>query len=249
MTVPAYRLVSNIFALGAQEWPHDASSNGGGGRWRRLPPAEGLFARSDAARLDTSVQHVPAAVNRQHLRGPTPVEMRIWTFTQEVCIFTRMSASEMTLTTFLRHSGDALETVDSRDIRLQRRDGEDLYLKRADREEAEHESLSAAGQILARTIALLESHEALGLAALATVVEAGLPWSRFLPEEDRTRFVREFAETIEASSSVENFGPVGTLLRQWKNTAEVWASPELLAAVRDAELEEGDVVERPQRGE
>lgn len=153
----------------------------------------------------------------------------------------RMSAAEMTLTKFLRQSGPALATVDSRDIRLQRRDGEDLYLKRADREEAEHESLAAAGQILARTINLPGAREALG-----SVVEEALPWTRFLPEEDRTRFVGAFVETIEASSALGNFGPVGILLKQWKNTAEVWANPELLAAVRDAELEEGDLVERPE---
>jgi hypothetical protein len=150
-----------------------------------------------------------------------------------------VATSQMTLTHFLRHSGPALEQVDSRDLRLQRRDGEDLYLKRADREEAEHESLAAAGRLLVRVLQMQNTSE-----ALLELVEDALPWSRFLPDRDRVQFVTEFVRTIEASADLDNFVPVGTVLKQWRATADVWADPVLRAAL-EADIEEGAVVERP----
>ena len=152
-------------------------------------------------------------------------------------MFIRMSATTMTFTTFLRQSGPALEEVVTRDIRLQRRDGDDLYLKRADREEADHESLAAAGQLLAH---LVSSHPEV----LLPLVEDALPWSRFLPDDNREEFVGQFLRTIEAAASLNSYAAVGTLLKQWKNTAEVWANPELRAKL-EQDLEPGDPVERP----
>jgi hypothetical protein len=150
-----------------------------------------------------------------------------------------MPAVEMTLTRFLRHSGSALDQVDSRDLRLQRRDGEDLYLKRADREEAEQEILAATGRMLVHVVRMLDAD-----AILPHVVEDAMPWSRFLPEADRAEFVAQFARTVEAAAELGNLVPAGILLNQWKTTAEAWADPALCAAL-EAELEEGPIVERP----
>jgi hypothetical protein len=65
-----------------------------------------------------------------------------------------------------------------------------------------------------------------------------------LPEADREAFVTQFARTIEASADVDNFLPVGTLLRQWQNTAEVWADSRLRTPI-EADIEEGPLVDRP----
>lgn len=150
-----------------------------------------------------------------------------------------MAAAEMTLTKFLRQSGPALEQVERVDLRLRRRDGEDLYLKRADREEAEHASLAAAGRMLARMLQTAE-----GDAILMNVIEDAVPWSHFLSENDRRTFATEFVRSIQACAEFDNFAPVGVLLTQWKNTAEARANPALRAAL-EADLDDGSVVERP----
>ncbi len=150
-----------------------------------------------------------------------------------------MAVADMTLTEFLRQSGAALKQVDTSDLRLHRRDGEDLYLKRADREEAEHASLAAAGAVLARMLRVPAVSD-----EMATVVVDAMPWTRFLPIDDRADFVAEFTRTIEACVDLNNFAPVGTMLKQWKTTAEVWADPALRAAL-DADIDEGRVAERP----
>jgi hypothetical protein len=149
---------------------------------------------------------------------------------------------ETTLTDFLRRSGSVLEQVDVGDVRLQRRDGQDLYLKRADREEAAHESLAAAGSLLVRMLQNADTAE-----LLREVVADALPWARFLPDGDRASFLGEFARTLEAAAEIDNFTPVGTLLRQWRTTAQAWADPSVRAAL-EAELDEGDRVARPATG-
>lgn len=152
-----------------------------------------------------------------------------------------MPTHELTLTSFLRQSGPVLERVEHENVRLRRRDGADLYLKRADREEAEHESIAAAGRLLAELVRDRAARDAL----VAGTPDA-MPWTRFLPDGDRAAFVDELIENIVACADLGNFAPVGTLVRQWKNTAEVWAQPQLLGALR-ASLEPGDEVERPAR--
>ena len=49
----------------------------------------------------------------------------------------------------------------------------------------------------------------------------------FLPEEDRAEFASEFMRTLKGSDEIDRLDLVGTLIRQWKNTAEFWADPEL----------------------
>ncbi len=54
-----------------------------------------------------------------------------------------------------------------------------------------------------------------------------LPWSRFLPEKDRTEFAREFAWTLEACSDLNVWGPFGRLIHEWQQTAAIHADPTL----------------------
>jgi hypothetical protein len=145
----------------------------------------------------------------------------------------------LTLTAFLRQSGPVLERVEHENVRLRRRDGDDLYLKRADREEAEHESIAAAGRLLASMVRDPAARDAL----LARTPDA-MPWTRFLPDGDRALFVDELIQTIVAAADLGNFAAVGTVVRQWKNTAEVWAQPQLLGTL-SADVEPGEEVQRP----
>lgn len=151
-----------------------------------------------------------------------------------------MPVAEMNISQFLRKVRPALEEVELHDLRLNRRDGADLYLKRADREEAEHEMLVASGQLLGLLLMMTPD----STTVLSDAIARAVPWSRFLPDHDREEFAKQFIDTIEAAASLENYAAVGILLKQWKNTAEVWADPALRAAL-DADIEEGAIVERP----
>lgn len=194
-----------------------------GGEWLRQHAAE------QEERAGRPARGAPEGPGRA-----TPVDR-----SEVVMYVDAMLAAETTLTEFLRHSGDVLAHVDRGDVRLHRRDGADLYLKRADREEAEQQSLTAAGRLLVRML----HNDATSDALLAIVGEA-LPWTRFLPDRDRAEFVTEFARTLEASADVDNFAAVGTVLAQWRATAEAWADPQVRAAL-DAQLEPGDPAPRP----
>lgn len=148
------------------------------------------------------------------------------------------TVAEMNLSEFLRHSGAALARVEATDLRLNRRDGEDLFLKPVSREEAEHESLGAAGSLLAGMLA-----DEQAAARMMNVLVVALPWTYYLTENDRDQFVSEFLQTIAAAASLGRYGQVGVLVKQWKNTALALSKPEVMAAFE--RFEEGDEVQRP----
>lgn len=151
-----------------------------------------------------------------------------------------MTGANLTMSDFLRNSGEVLDRLEREDLVLRRRDGGDVYLSRADRQQAEHEAASSAGRLLAR---LLED-PALRNRVLTDLSET-TPWTRFLPEADQARFADELVQTIAACAELESFAPVGRVVRQWKNTAEVWAQPQLLEALT-AGLVSGAEVQRPE---
>lgn len=57
------------------------------------------------------------------------------------------------------------------------------------------------------------------------------PWAGLLPPEDRIGFAQELVDVMDGSADLGRPAPVLTLIRQWRNTAEVYADPELLAAL------------------
>lgn len=142
------------------------------------------------------------------------------------------TTTERNLSDFLRKSGEVLEEVNEHDVLLRRRDGHDLLLVRADRQAAVHEAVGISSSLLAWFV---RSHQG----ELAGALGDGLPWLRFLPEEDRAAFVREFVDTIEACASLDSFDQLGILLEQWRNTAYAWSRPELLERLRSDHPGEG----------
>ena len=72
------------------------------------------------------------------------------------------------------------------------------------------------------------------------------PWTEYLPDEERTQFVEEFARELAAAASVGDFKPVAQFLHEWKATAEVYADPELLRLLSGpTEVTHGGRVPRP----
>ena len=81
-------------------------------------------------------------------------------------------------------------------------------------------------------------------APLEKSVAERLPWTRFLPDEDRTAFVTEFLTELEACADLGEFAALGRLLTEWKNTASLYAeglAPKLKRPVRGV----GSRVKRP----
>jgi hypothetical protein len=134
-------------------------------------------------------------------------------------------ALERNFSDLLRKSGEVLDEVDRQDVLLRRRDGHDLLLVRADREETVRDAVGVASSVLARMVA---RH----LADMAKGLPEAMPWLRLLPESDLEDFVKEFVGVAEACGSLGSFDRLGLLLDEWRKTAYAWSNPETLAALR-----------------
>jgi hypothetical protein len=132
----------------------------------------------------------------------------------------------------LRQSGDVLRDVEHHDVLLHRRDGEDLMLVRADREEIVRDTVGLSSSLL-RWFVRAHPRE------MVEALRDALPWLRFLPEGDLETFGREFVDILEACISLGSYDQLGILLAQWRNTAYVWSRPELLHELQADHADDG----------
>jgi hypothetical protein len=161
-----------------------------------------------------------------------------------------MSASSTeTLTDFLHKPARVLKRVDKEDVVLRRRGKPDIRISLETRRAS---ASAASAAVLAR------AEEAAGLlaAALAAVAELSprlpdllaqrYPWIRFLPNDARQLFVREYVETLQACASIGNIARLDEVLHAWKATAEIHADPALHAELaRPLPASSGARVPRP----
>jgi hypothetical protein len=70
-----------------------------------------------------------------------------------------------------------------------------------------------------------------GARALLLVLPDVFPWVRFLATEDVRRFLVELVETIAASSELGNVAALAPVMAAWRDTAEIYADPELYRAL------------------
>jgi hypothetical protein len=139
---------------------------------------------------------------------------------------------------FLRQPNDVVADLADHDVVLRRRNAPSLRLSDADREEERDEAFDA----LARVLRNLLVHSPGGL--VSTIDEA-FPWVTFLPRRDRAVFVDDLTRTLIAVSTIDNFAPVGQLLREWKATAEIHADPRLARRLRGRLDATGEAVPLP----
>src|SRR5829696_2860173 len=88
----------------------------------------------------------------------------------------------------------------SGEVRLERRGEVPFVITREDRAKDAQDAMETA----ARLIRTIVAHGRID--KLEDLLGEVLPWSRFLPEKDRTEFAREFAWTIEACSDINVWG-------------------------------------------
>jgi hypothetical protein len=119
-----------------------------------------------------------------------------------------------------------------RDLRLRRRDDEDLMLTTAARAEQNTEMVSATTRMF---VALMQ-HDEQARALLLDVIPEAFPWVRFLPREDVQAFLVELVGTLRAVEELGSPAPVVQVITEWRHTAEIHADPELLAVLtKDSE--------------
>jgi hypothetical protein len=127
-------------------------------------------------------------------------------------------------------------------LRVHRRGSEDdLILTTVDRVREEHE----LAEVTVRVLRAVMSNPVVRSLYLLDILPQIFPWVTFLPPEDRIVFAQELVDVMDASAELGVSAPVLTLITQWRNTADVWADPELLAILRSPR--EGDLgpVPRP----
>lgn len=61
----------------------------------------------------------------------------------------------------------------------------------------------------------------------------------------RKAFVDELTRTLVAALTIENYAPVGQLLREWKVKAELHADPRMARRLNRAITADGDVLPAP----
>jgi hypothetical protein len=115
----------------------------------------------------------------------------------------------------------------SRDLRLRRRDDEDLVLTTAARAEQNTEVVSAT----TRMFMALMQHDEQARALLLDVMPEAFPWVRFLPREDVQKFLVDLVTTLRAVEEIDSPAPVAQVITEWRHTAEIHADPELLATL------------------
>lgn len=149
-----------------------------------------------------------------------------------------MRVIERPFSEFLRQPNDVVAELADHDVLLRRRNAPSLRLSEADRDEERSEAFEA----LARLLRNMMVHSPTGLEQ--TVADV-FPWATFLPKRDRVAFVDELTMTLMAVAGMDNFAPVGQLLREWKATAEIHADPKLARRLRRSIDADGDAVTIP----
>ncbi len=128
-----------------------------------------------------------------------------------------------------------------RDLRLRRRDDEDLMLTTAARAEQNTEMVSATTRMF---VALMQ-HDEQARALLLDVIPYAFPWVRFLPREDVQAFLVELVDTLRAVEELGSPAPVVQVITEWRHTAEVHADPELFAVLTKDAADHGAVPPPP----
>jgi hypothetical protein len=140
-----------------------------------------------------------------------------------------MDTAEVPFSQLIQRSRETVATLEAsprRRLRLGRRDGQDLILESAERAEAEDEALAMTSRLF---FSLVKNDE--GARALLLALPDVFPWVRFLSTEDIRQFLVELVETVTASAELGNIAALAPVVAAWRNTAEIYADPELYGAL------------------
>ncbi|MEV0403356.1 hypothetical protein [Actinoallomurus sp. NPDC050550] len=117
---------------------------------------------------------------------------------------------------------------EAQQVRLVRRDGEDLVLETANRAEAAAAAMTATTRLF---VSLMKQDE--GARALLMALPDVFPWVKFLPTEDVRAFLVELVDTANACAELDTLAPLETVVEAWRSTARIHADPELRAKLTE----------------
>lgn len=157
-----------------------------------------------------------------------------------------MTETVVNLSDFLNRPKETLRKLQlspDQALRVHRRaaDEDDLLVLTNTRAEQARQASSASAAVLA----VLLRHSPESRSALHDAAPKVFPWARFLPPEELEQFVIELVDTFEAADSIGNPAPVSHLIAAWKNTAQIYADPDLHAILSQDGADLGPVPEPP----
>jgi hypothetical protein len=152
---------------------------------------------------------------------------------------------EVTFTDLLQRPTETIDKLKSsrrRALRVHRRGTEDdLVLTTASRSAQDDQLVEVATRLLRAIM----SDPVVRSSHLLDLVPQVFPWLRFLPSGDRIEFVRELIAVMDASKDVDSPAPVLQLITEWRNTAQIYADPELLEILRSEVIDDAGAVPAP----
>jgi hypothetical protein len=139
---------------------------------------------------------------------------------------------------FLRGPSEVLPALLEGDVRLDRRDEQPLFVSRQDRYEAKELGMGVAARLLLH-LWRVEPDRA------AKLLSEELPWLNWLPPADQDICARDLLTDLAAGAETGTLEPFARSLKQWRNTAEMWADPALAVRFQAGFPGDGPRIERP----
>ena len=126
---------------------------------------------------------------------------------------------DVTLSHFLRRSGEVLADVDDDDVVLRRRDGDDLVLTTSARSRARADVLGLLGLF---TLEATRSTDDAGV--LERALAAAAPWTAALTSQERSRVLRDVGRAASTAAELGTTEPLTRALDRWRRTARTRAA-------------------------
>ena len=133
-----------------------------------------------------------------------------------------MSVVEYPFSDLLRRPNQVTSEVETHArVVLRRRGAPDLELSRADTRRSELSQAASFARILASLLPEVPPER------VPVIVASVLPWTKYLSDEGRARFVIGVPEVVQDCADLGTLAPLDTYLAEWRSTAAIYADPEL----------------------
>jgi hypothetical protein len=152
---------------------------------------------------------------------------------------------EVTFTDLLQRSTETVEKLKhsrTHALRVRRRGGEDDLILTTAAPAAQDEQVV---EIAIRLLRAITGDPIMRANHLLDVLPQVFRWIRFLPAGNQLEFVREFIDVMSAGEELDSPAPVLQTITEWRNTAQVYADPELLVILRAQPLDDAGEVPAP----
>jgi hypothetical protein len=149
-----------------------------------------------------------------------------------------MATKVFPYSSFLRGPSDVLPSLEEGDVVLERRDDESLVVTRHDRYEARLFGMGVAARVLVHLVN--EDPE-----RATRLIADEMPWLTWLPDDERATCVQQLLTNLAAGADTGTLEPFARAVTEWRDTAEVWADPELANRFRTGFPGDGPELRHP----